>query len=249
MPFRPFVLAISFLTFLATTLVATGGTVTGSATYLQKIALHPGTTLTVSLLDISLADAPAKTLASKEYVVDAVPVAFSLDYDDTEIDARFTYSIDAEMRHDDELIFRSTTIVPVITNGAPNHVDIVLEMIRVSELPLEDTFWEIQSILGKEITTDRKPTIRFAKDSVVAIDTTCNKMSGKIAIESQTVTFAENMMSTLMACPDPYNSLEIEIKSALPSITNYHARSAVMEFLNEANEVVFGLVQITPEKE
>lgn len=239
--------AFTLLPFLASSFAASAGTVTGSATYLQKIAVPQGATLSVKLLDTSLADAPAKLLASKEINVDGIPVPFSLDYDDAEIDPRFTYSIDIEMRGDEMLLFRSTTNVPVITHGAPNHVDVILEMISASNPSLTGTSWEFRVINGTEITSDRKPNIQFGEDSVVSIDSTCNKMNGQITIENSSLTFSPNMMGTLMACPEPYNSMEAEVSSLLSTITGYSVLSGQLNFFNATNKTVANLVLLEKE--
>lgn len=237
-------LTLSLFTLIASTFGATAGTVSGTVTYLQRMAVRPDTVLTVRLLDISLADAPAKILASNEYSVEGVPVPFSLDYEDTNIDERFMYSVDAEMRSAGKLLFRSTTVVPVITRGAPNQVEIVLEMISASLPTLDNTSWEVQTLGGKEITADRKPIFRFAEDGIVAIDSTCNKLAGQATIENTSLNFPANMMGTLMACPEPYGALESDVKSLLPTITEFSFVSDGLVLLNEEGETVFEMISI-----
>lgn len=61
---------------------AQAGTVEGNATYRERIAVPPGATLFVELQDVSLADAPAVTLAAQRYALTGVPAQFELTYDD-----------------------------------------------------------------------------------------------------------------------------------------------------------------------
>ncbi|MDA1257667.1 MAG: YbaY family lipoprotein, partial [Chloroflexi bacterium] len=101
--------------------------VTGTVTYRERIALSPDAVVTVKLLDVSRADAPAITLS--EQIIDnpgQVPVAFELPYDPTEIDDRFTYVVRAEIREGGELVFTTTTSYPVITRGSPATAELVL---------------------------------------------------------------------------------------------------------------------------
>ncbi|MCX8953812.1 YbaY family lipoprotein, partial [Ruegeria sp. NA] len=69
-------------TWAALSGVAIAGAVEGTATYRERIALPPDATLYVELQDISLADAPAVTLAAQRYALSGVPAQFKLTYDD-----------------------------------------------------------------------------------------------------------------------------------------------------------------------
>ena len=63
--------------------LAAAGTLTGSAYYLERIALPPEAVLEVVVLDVSLADAPAKTLGRTTMEpAGQVPIAFQVHYDD-----------------------------------------------------------------------------------------------------------------------------------------------------------------------
>jgi ABC-type transporter Mla MlaB component len=65
--------------------------VTGTVTYLQRIALPPGAVLEVKLLDVSRADAAAVTIAQQliEPAGRQVPIAFELRYDPSRIEELF----------------------------------------------------------------------------------------------------------------------------------------------------------------
>lgn len=104
-------------------------TVTGTVAYRQRIALPPTAIIEVQLQDVSLQDAAAVTLASETIESDGrqVPIPFSLSYDANEINPRHTYAVRASIYVDDQLRFTSTTSYPVITNGNPNQVDIIVE--------------------------------------------------------------------------------------------------------------------------
>lgn len=74
-------------------------TLTGTAIYMQRIALPPEAKLTVRVSDVSLADAPAPVIA--ETIVETagrqVPLAFSLSYDAAKIDPRHRYAVSARI--------------------------------------------------------------------------------------------------------------------------------------------------------
>ncbi|MFV0423109.1 YbaY family lipoprotein [Oleidesulfovibrio sp.] len=102
-------------------------TVTGTALYRERIMLPPDAELTIRLLDVSLADAPAKTLGVQ--VIPSPgnpPYAFSVAYDPAEIDPRHTYSVAADIRVNGKLLFITDTHYSVITRGASNTAELVL---------------------------------------------------------------------------------------------------------------------------
>lgn len=80
---------------METSNVTAMASVKGTVTYLQRIALAPGATVEVKLLDVSRADAPSVTIA--EQVIkpagQQVPIAFELRYDPRRIDERHRYAL------------------------------------------------------------------------------------------------------------------------------------------------------------
>ena len=103
--------------------------VTGTAGYRERILLSPGHVLTVRLEDVSLADAPARTLAEQATPLErrAPPYAFNLAYDPTDIRENHSYAVRAEIRDPEgRLRFTTDTRHPVITGGAPMNVDIMM---------------------------------------------------------------------------------------------------------------------------
>jgi len=81
----------------------------GEVFYLQRIALPPTATLSVSLQDVSLMDAPAVTLAEQKGPVKGqVPLPFHLSYDPAQIKPGHTYSVSARIELDGKLLFITT---------------------------------------------------------------------------------------------------------------------------------------------
>ncbi len=108
-------------------------TITGTVAYRERIALPPNAVVTVSLEDVSLADAPSKVLAKQTFETEGkqVPFAFELSYDSNEIQAKHTYSVRARIDVDGKLRFISDTHQAVITDEAQTHqVDIRLVGVR-----------------------------------------------------------------------------------------------------------------------
>lgn len=73
--------------------------VTGSITYRERMALPPTAQVEVTLADVSLMDAPSKTIAQQSFTADGrqVPFAFSLTVDQRRLDPRHSYAVSARI--------------------------------------------------------------------------------------------------------------------------------------------------------
>lgn len=81
----------------------------GKVYYLERIALMPNSTLQVRLLDVSLADAPAKELAVQVTAnAETVGLDFNLTYKLADVLNGHTYAISASITHDNQLVFTTT---------------------------------------------------------------------------------------------------------------------------------------------
>jgi len=90
----------------------------GEVFYLQRIALPPTATLSVSLQDVSLMDAPAVILAEQKGPIKGqVPLPFHLNYDPAQIKPGHSYSVSARIEQDGKLLFITTERHAVQLNG------------------------------------------------------------------------------------------------------------------------------------
>jgi putative lipoprotein len=105
--------------------------VTGSVTYRERIALPPSAVITVKLVDVSLADAPAVLIAEQVIATAGrqVPFEFALEYDAARIQPSHTYAVHVRIENGDRLLFISDKMNLVITRDAPSHLDIVVRRI------------------------------------------------------------------------------------------------------------------------
>ena len=101
--------------------------VTGTATYLQRIALPPDAVFNAYVEDVSRADARADTIGSVRIVGPGnPPIAFGIDIDQQRIDERHRYSVRATITVDGRLLFTTDQIYPVLTQGNGQKVEILL---------------------------------------------------------------------------------------------------------------------------
>ena len=107
-------------------------TVSGSAAYLQRIAMPPEAVLTVRVEDVSRADASATVLAEtrEAFGQRQVPLAYSVKVPRSAIDPRMRYAVRATISVGGDLRFTTTRSYPVLTHGAPNTVDLTLAAVQ-----------------------------------------------------------------------------------------------------------------------
>ena len=104
-----------------------------TAAYRERIMLTPGHVLTVKVEDVSLMDAPARVMAQTSQPLDGrgPPYAVTLSVPNSQIDARHTYAVRAEIRDPaGALRFTTDTRHSVLTNGAPNTANIMMVGVR-----------------------------------------------------------------------------------------------------------------------
>lgn len=107
--------------------------VTGTVTYRNRSALPRNAVITVKLVDVSRADAAGKVIAEQKIDSDGkqVPFAFSLGYKPDQINSRNRYNVQAEIRGGNgRLLYITDTAHPVLTQGNPSNVEIVVAQVR-----------------------------------------------------------------------------------------------------------------------
>lgn len=104
--------------------------VTGTLNY-DNFVVTPGCTIEVRLDDVSLADAPATTLA-REFINPqaSAPIPFTLRYVASEIDPAHRYTVAARITCGGELQMATDSAYPVITLGNPSTASLVLKAVH-----------------------------------------------------------------------------------------------------------------------
>jgi putative lipoprotein len=106
--------------------------VTGTVTYLERVALPPKAVIKVQLVDVSRADAPAIALGEQIILADGkqVPFSFEIPFDPSKIEVNHTYAVQARIEEGGRLLFINDQLYAVITRDAPIHVDMVLRSVN-----------------------------------------------------------------------------------------------------------------------
>jgi uncharacterized lipoprotein YbaY len=104
------------------------GSLTGTVSYRQRMALPPDAVLLVHLQDIYLPDAPSPFIAEFKTTLGGrqMPVPFTLKYDPAKIDPNHPYVVEASILVHDQLRFTNDTAYFVLTQGHPAKVAMIL---------------------------------------------------------------------------------------------------------------------------
>ena len=203
--------------------------VTGSIAYRERMALSPAAIVQVKLLDVSLADAPAKQIGSQEITNPGqVPIEFVVPYDRAQIDDRHSYSIRAEIYDRGRLLFTTDTLVSVLTRGAGAEAQ--LNLVRVSgkaretpDSPLTETRWKLLSVDGEPVPPGaggrEVHLVLGAEDAQAKGFSGCNQFHGRYELEGDVLKFGP-LAGTMMACPDGMD-LESAFLKSLASSDRY----------------------------
>ena len=129
-------LAVRMVRAQAVADAAGAAAVTGAVTYRVRMALPDDAVVTVSIHNKQLADAPPEmTLLGEQVIATAgsqVPIAYAVEYDPAAVQEGALYSIGARINDSaGTLLFVSTTVNPVITQGNPTeNVEILVEPVQ-----------------------------------------------------------------------------------------------------------------------
>ncbi len=224
--------------FAAGGVAAAPASLRGTVAYRERIALPPGATVTVRLIDVSLADAPSRTIAETTIRPRGqVPVPFVLRYNDRDIRPRRSYALSAEIRDRDRLLFTTTTRYSVLTGGRDN-TDLVLQRVAggpdrpETEAGIQGR-WLVEDIKGERVRGQKQATLEISRDGRVSGNAGCNGIGGEARINRDRIDFGR-MISTQMACAPDIMRQERQFIDALEATRSFRleARRGTLELLD-----------------
>ena len=198
-------------------------TVTGTVTYLERIALPPDAVVTVTLLDISQQDVAATTIATTEITTGGaqVPIPFTLEYNTQDIVPTNTYGVRADITVGGSPMFVTDTATPVITQGNPTtNVELTLKSATGGEIsPIVGQNWDwVSTLKGSQENlpnTAGDTVLVLSPDGSASAATDCNTFGGEYTLDGSNISI-EFMIQTLIACPPGSNEEEFiaDVESA-----------------------------------
>lgn len=205
--------------------------ITGTVSYRERIALPPNAHLDVKLLDVSLADAPSRTLAATRVIVGRrMPIPYRLEIDRAAIQPRRSYALQATITVDGKLIFTTTTRHAVFGEG-PDMTDIMVERVASAPSPTESSGkgpagrWLAEDIGGGGVLDRVQTTLDLSADGRFGGSGGCNRMHGQAKIAGNAITFG-NVAATMMACTPAAMDQEQKFFAALAKARHWRRDDA-----------------------
>lgn len=223
-------------------------TVEGVVTFAEDEVLPEGAVLDLELVDISRADAAAERLSSiRLAAAPEQPITFTLPYDATLIDPRYTYSVTAEVRLYGRLLFRSDTLYPVLTRGAGDTVEVT--MTRVADGQPAKTFamlkgpvWVAEDIDNRGVVDMLQSSVAFTPGGRIQGFGGCNGFTGAYTQNGNMLDIGTDgfqLATTLKACPPAVMDQETRFMEALGRVSAYRIEQGLLHLLDaEGSEIL-----------
>lgn len=228
---------------------SSGGKVTGTVAYRERMALPPDAVVQVQLSDVSRQDAPAMVVAETTITPAGrqVPLPFELNYVAGAIDQKHSYAVRATIRSGDQLLYTTNTAAPVITRGNPTQVPLML--VRAGGRPargeLWGTSWRLADLQGSPALEGVEATLEFPEQGKVAGKGSCNRFFGTAKITGETLTFSQ-MGSTQMACVGPGMEQESRYLKALAAAQRYSLEGDMLVIYTAGSDRPLRFTRVAP---
>ncbi|WP_269525268.1 YbaY family lipoprotein [Coraliomargarita parva] len=251
---HPILRSIAPLLFLVLTLSANAqaDSVSVTMTYRERIALPPDARVDASLLDTSRADAKAVVISAQRFAIDGVPRTIQLPVDPNVIDERHSYTVSARITSGNKQLFRTTTAYPVLTRGAGNEIEILLERTAASPTATPSTAtasapgitgvaWAAFEIGGRLLVSEDPPTLAIDDEGRFSLYAGCNRFRGQVRIEGQELEFPAVFAGTKMACSGARAKLESDVLDTIKSVKGFTRNGPNLSLTNAAGVTVLRL--------
>lgn len=222
--------------------VAEEGTVSGSASYRERIALPAGAVFEAVLEDVSRAGAAAEQLGiTRLEPAGSPPYAFRIAYTQDKIVPGHRYAVRARILLDGKLLMTTDTLKPVITNGQTENIELVLRPVgRRAEPPaaaagLLNTYWKLIRLEEKPITVrpgQREPYLLLRPGSKPGVDvySGCNRISGQYVQDGAQLKL--DLLSTSLRACLPDDSVEHRYLNALAKVVAWRISDQQLTLIN-----------------
>jgi len=214
--------------------------VSGTITYRERMALPPDAAIEVKLQDVSGQNGTPNTVAESVFASAGkqVPISFQLSYNPSDISPAHKYQVQANIRVNGKLMFTGVIPYLVITQGAPSHVDLLLQRARekpaqAAERKLTGTNWKLVEVNGKAAVAleGGEANLFLEKKGMFTGSTGCHSMTGSFIASEGALQFTPAGM-TMKMCPQPLMEQEQALVAAIKATTNYHIDGDALELLN-----------------
>ncbi|MGE7473027.1 YbaY family lipoprotein [Bosea sp. NPDC003192] len=206
-------------------------TLSGTVSYRERIALPPGAVVEVSLLDVSLADTPSRTVARTRIAARRqVPIPYRLRFNDTVIRPGHRYALRAEIRVRGQLWFTTTEHHAALVPEASGEI-VVQRVAPPAEVGGPTGSWRVESLRGRPLPEGARATLQIDSNGRVSAHGGCNGMGGQATIRDRQIRFGP-LVGTMMACPEPRMQVENQFRTALEATRSWRMERGALTLLS-----------------
>jgi putative lipoprotein len=232
-------------------------TVSGTATYRERMALPPDAVFEATIENVSRADAPSEVIGRTRIESPGLPpIRFTIAYDPARISAGNRYAVRARIARGEQLLFTTDTRYPVLGEAQLSHVDVMLQRVggsfAASQSPgnasLENTDWELNRVGDRVVTPGpgrAAPFIRLnSADKRATGSGGCNQFTGTYTLEGDWLNLGQ-MAATMMACMQGMED-ESAFFDALKNVNAWRMAGQQLELVDSSGKVVATLSAKAP---
>lgn len=207
---RIVVAMVALLLAFASPALAAKVTLKGDVTYRERIALPPGGTLSVSLIDLAMPDQPRVSAKAPIASPGQVPLTFTLNFDDNVIVAGHKYGIVAEISGGDTVWFRNTEPYAIDPLAPVEPILIIVNIVPAEEAvvepepaavlpPILNVTWQAETIGGAPVARGVTSSLSIASDMRAGGRGGCNSWFAQAEVTAERLVFSA-VAATRMAC-------------------------------------------------
>ena len=249
--FAPLLICLLFIIVTPVhTLSGSGDTATldVSVSYRERILLPPGSSVTVSLNDVSKMDVKATEISSvRQEITTGPPYQFTLSFDPDEIIDNHRYSLQARIENGGKLLFISSSAIDPF-NSSRQPIEIMTQKVATGHsepaaIELINTRWRLREARGTEITIKEGTTPPFlqltGEQNLVQGFGGCNNFRGSYRLEGNSLTFSQ-VAATMKMCLDNMDQEQLFF-TVLDGTASFKISGQELHLYDTKNELIGSL--------
>jgi putative lipoprotein len=259
---RALALVVLLATLLGTALPAAAAKLklSGTVTYLEKIALPPNARLRLSLVDQTAPGQPPRVQAEAAIATPGqVPLNFGLSFDDKVLTPGHSYALLAEIVADGKLFFQNTGGEPVEPAATAAPLAITMTFVghlqgeaptppaaagseETAPIDIRNITWRLADIAGTPVLPNAVATLSIGDDLRAGGRGSCNSYFSQVELNGSALRFSA-VGATRMACAPDIMAQETSYFDALTNTRFWHLEGERLVLTDNAGGILLAFTR------